>query len=98
MSIVGSWDVTISTPFGAQEVTLEFTDENSGVARYGNDSVALQNVQVSGDSATCAVKLTEPIAVTLKCAVTVDGDTLSGTASAGFFGRFALTGRRSSGR
>jgi hypothetical protein len=35
--------------------------------------------------------------VTLKCAVTVDGDTMAGTASAGFFGKFALTGQRTSG-
>jgi hypothetical protein len=98
MSIVGSWDVTVNTPFGAQIVSLDFVDESTGVARYGSDSVPLQNVQASGNSATCSVKLTEPMAVTLKCAVTVDGDTLSGTASAGFFGKFALTGRRSAGR
>jgi hypothetical protein len=34
------------------------------------------------------------MSVTLKCSVTADGDTLTGTASAGFFGTFALTGRR----
>jgi hypothetical protein len=96
LSILGTWEVSVTTPFGAQRVGLEFTDEATGVARYGTDSVPLQNVSVSGDSATCIVKLTQPMAVTLKCAVTVDGDTLSGTASAGFFGKFALTGRRTS--
>jgi hypothetical protein len=98
MSILGSWEVTVATPFGAQVVALDFTDEHTGVAHYGKDSVPLENVQVSDNSATCSVKLTQPMAVTLKCAVTVDGDTLAGTASAGFFGKFALTGRRSSGR
>ena len=94
--IVGIWDVTISTPMGAQVVSLDFADEHSGVARHGTDSVPLQDVTVSGGSATCTVRVTEPMALTLKCAVTVDGDTLSGTASAGFFGKFALTGRRTS--
>jgi hypothetical protein len=96
MSVLGTWEVSVNTPFGAQSVVIVFTDETTGVARYGADSVPLENVSVAGDSATCTVKLTEPMAVTLKCAVTVDGDTLSGTASAGFFGKFALTGRRTS--
>jgi hypothetical protein len=94
--IVGTWEVTINTPFGAQLVSLDFVDEQTGVARYGSDSVPLQNVAVSGNSATCSVKVAEPMAVTLKCAVTVDGDSMTGTASAGFFGKFALTGRRTS--
>jgi hypothetical protein len=97
-SIIGTWDVTINTPMGAQAVSLEFEDEHAGVARYGADSVPLQDVVVSGKSATCSVRVTQPMALTLKCAVTVDGDELTGTASAGFFGKFALTGRRTSGR
>jgi hypothetical protein len=96
LSILGTWEVSVTTPFCAQTVTLEFTDETTGVARYGADSVPLENVSVSGDSATCSVKLTQPMAVTLKCAVTVEDDAMSGTASAGFFGKFALTGRRTS--
>lgn len=95
-TIIGTWDVTINTPMGAQIVTLQFTDEHTGVAQYGTDSVRLQNVNVSGNSASCSVTVTQPMTVTLKCAVTVDGDTLNGTASAGFFGKFALTGRRTS--
>jgi hypothetical protein len=96
--ILGNWEVTISTPMGAQIVSLEFADEHTGVARYGSDSIALENVSAKGNSATCSVKVTHPMTVTLKCALSVDGDTMTGTASAGFFGKFALNGRRSSGR
>ena len=92
--IVGTWDVTIATPMGAQVVSLEFADDHTGVARYGSESVPLHNVTVSGNSATCNVKVTEPMALTLKCSVTVDGDSMTGTAGAGFFGKFALTGAR----
>ncbi|HEY1531018.1 MAG TPA: hypothetical protein VGF80_09400 [Galbitalea sp.] len=95
--MLGTWEVTIDTPMGSQVVSLDFTDEHTGVARYGNDSAPLQDVSVSADTATCSVRLTAPIAVTLKCAVTVDGDTLRGTASAGFFGKFSLAGRRTGG-
>jgi hypothetical protein len=93
-SALGRWDVTVETPFGSQVISLEFADDHTGVARYGRDSLPLQNVRVSGNSAACTVTVTQPMAVTLKCAVTVDGDALTGTASAGFFGTFALSGRR----
>ena len=95
-NIIGTWDVTISTPMGAQVVSLEFTDEHSGVARRGADSVPLQDVSVSGSDATFSVKVTQPMAITAKCTVTVDGDTLTGSASAGFFGKVALSGTRAS--
>jgi hypothetical protein len=94
MSIVGMWNVSIATPMGAQAISLEFTDEQTGVARRGADSVPLQDVSVSGDTATFSVALTQPIRVTGQCTIEVDGDTVTGTARAGFFGTFALTGSR----
>ena len=94
MSIIGAWDVTINTPFGAQVVNLEFTDEQTGVARFRNDSVPLRHVSVTGNTATCSVSITDPMSIKLRCTVEIDGDAMSGTASAGFFGRFALTGNR----
>jgi hypothetical protein len=96
MSIIGVWDVTVETPFGSQVISLDFPDEHTGIARYGADSMPLQSVVVSGDTVTCAVTLTQPVSVKLKCSLKVDGDELSGTASAGFFGKFRLSGRRTS--
>jgi hypothetical protein len=93
--LVGVWSVTIQTPFGEQVVALEFPDESSGTGRYGAESIPLSSVATSGDHATWTVGLTEPLKVTLKCAVTIDGNTMSGSASAGFFGRFQLRGIRS---
>jgi hypothetical protein len=93
-AVLGRWEVTIDTPMGAQVISLDFADEHTATARYGSDSVPLQNVSVTGNSATCSVKVTQPISITLKCAITVDGDSMTGTASAGFFGKFALSGRR----
>jgi hypothetical protein len=93
-TVIGSWEVAIDTPMGAQTILLEFVDEHTATARHGSDSLPLQNVSVSGNAASCAVKLTRPMSITVKCAVAVDGDSMTGTASAGFFGKFALTGRR----
>ena len=81
MSVIGSWDVTIQTPFGEQVVTLEFSDEHTGVASYGSETIGLQGVTTSGDNATWTVSLVQPMSVTLKCTVETDGDSMSGTAS-----------------
>jgi len=94
MSVAGAWDVTLQTPFGEQVVSLEFSDERTGVARYGTEAIGLSHVTSSDDNASWSVSLTEPTRILLNCAVTIDGDTMSGTASAGFFGTFGLTGRR----
>ncbi len=92
--ILGTWEVTIQTPLGPQVISLEFPDEHAGTAHYGDHAVPLQNVTVSGNSATCSVTVTQPRAFTLACAVEVEADRMTGTARAGFFGTFALTGRR----
>ena len=94
MSIVGTWNVSIATPMGAQAISLEFSDEQTGVARRGADSVPLQDVSVAGDTATFTVALTQPVRVTGQCAIEINGDAMTGTARAGFFGTFALTGSR----
>lgn len=96
MSVVGNWDVTVQTPFGEQVVSLEFADERTGRGRYGTEPLSLSGVTASGDDATWTVVLTQPLKVTLKCSVSIDGDTMSGTASAGFFGKFGLNGHRTS--
>ena len=96
MSVVGSWSVTIQTPVGEQVVSLEFSDEGTGVARRGSESIRLGDVSASGDHATWTIALDRPVRMTVSCAVDIAGDAMSGTASAGFFGRFALSGHRTS--
>jgi hypothetical protein len=95
-SIVGTWDFAVNTPMGDVVISVEFADEHSGVARYGDIEVPLRDIVVSGSTVTCTVSVTEPTTVTLSCTVQVTGDTFTGTASAGFFGKFAVAGRRTS--
>ncbi len=94
MSIVGTWDVAIKSPMGNQVVTLDFADEHTGVARYPGGSAELSNLAVSGNDATWQVNVTSPMTLSLNCQVAIDGDTLSGTAAAGVFGTFPVTGTR----
>ena len=94
MSVTGQWSVAIQTPFGEQVVDLEFSDERTGTARYGTETIGLRDVTSSGDDTSWTVALVQPVKVTLRCAVSIAGDTMSGTASAGFFGKFGLSGHR----
>ncbi len=94
MNIVGTWDITVASPFGAQTVTLDFVSEQCGTARFPGGQVDLANLRIAGNSVSCDVAVTTPMRGTLKCAVTIDGDELAGTASAGFFGKFPVTGHR----
>ena len=84
----------MQTPFGEQIVYLEFGDERAGTARFGTESIDLADVSSAGDDASWTVSVIRPITATLRCTVTLDGDTMSGTASAGFFGNVRLFGRR----
>jgi hypothetical protein len=94
VSIVGTWDTTISSPVGDQSVTFEFSDESTGIARHAMGSIPLQNVRSSGDVASFQATITSPMKLTLNCSVTIDADQMTGTARAGLFGSFAIVGRR----
>jgi hypothetical protein len=94
MSIAGRWEVAIHTPLGDQLLSVDFADDHTGVARYGDISAPLTDVTLSGDTMTCSIVVSEPVPVTFRCSATVDGDTMSGTARAGFLGSFAMAGRR----
>lgn len=94
MSLIGQWEVAIKTPFGEQIAYVEFGDGHSGTARFGTESVSLSEVSSAGNDASWTVSLVQPITASLRCAVTLDGDAMSGAASAGFFGTFPLVGRR----
>ncbi len=94
VSLIGQWELAIQTPFGEQFVYLEFGDQRSGTARFGTESIDLADVSSAGNYASWTVSVVRPITATLQCTATLDGDTMSGTASAGFFGNFRLFGRR----
>jgi hypothetical protein len=94
MSIVGTWDTTVKSPVGDQAIVFEFSDEHTGVAQHAMGSFPLENVQTNGDTSMFEAAITSPMKLSLSCSVTVDGDNLTGSASAGAFGTFAITGHR----
>lgn len=97
MSIEGIWDLTIATPVGRIQPVVELSregDEFTGVAHGTGEEVPLRDVLVEGDRITWKQAVTKPLRLNLAFAVTVDGDTLTGTSKAGRLPASKVTGRR----
>lgn len=93
----GTWAASIATPLGTQAVVLEIASEQGvvrGRATQGDESVELLDPVVAGDRLTWAQQVTKPLRLRVVCAVTVEGDTMRGTAKAGVFLAAPLTGVR----
>lgn len=96
MAVDGTYDVTVKSPLGDQNSTLNvksdgasFTGTNSGAMGSNDISGA-----VDGDTLTWKQEMTVPMPMTLDMTATVDGDTITGTVGAGAFGSFPMTGTR----
>jgi hypothetical protein len=96
----GSWDVTITTPVGVISAVFDIAEQDgsiSGTARTDQDSTVFYDVVADGNALTWLQDVTTPMKLTLKMAVTVDGDTMVGTSKAGIFPASKLQGTRTSG-
>lgn len=92
-SVYGVWDVTIKTPIGSLAVVYVFT-ETGGTATREDETVALRELEISGDRATWRQTVTKPMRLNLDFDVSVDGDRLTGYSRAGRLPRSAVTGVR----
>lgn len=96
MSIDGTYDVVVKSPMGERKSVLtvqsagdRFTGTNAGDAGSFDVSGA-----VSGNTLTWQQKITTPMPMTLDMTATIEGDTITGSAKAGAFGSFPLSGQR----
>src|ERR1700755_2797252 len=97
MAVDGKWEITISSPLGAQKATLDLTADGgalTGTQTAMQGSGPLENGKVDGNNLTWSAKITTPLPLTLDFAGTVDGDKLSGSVKAGSFGSFPFSGNR----
>jgi hypothetical protein len=96
MSVDGTWDITVNTPMGAQASTIVLTSDGdtlNGEVTAPQPGTIYEGT-VDGDSAKWKIDITVPMALTVQFEITVDGDSLSGTASAGPFPPSQVTGQR----
>ena len=90
--------MTIDTPIGTIAAVLDIAEQDgviSGVGRTDKESVDFYDVVADGNQLTWLQNVTTPMKLTLKFAVTVDGDTMTGTSKAGILPASKLQGTRS---
>ncbi len=93
----GKWNTTISTPIGDLSVLLDLSSEAgriAGTAKHGDDIVTLDNAILEGNQLKWSMKVKKPMRLTLKFAVSVDGNNMYGEAKAGMLPASKLIGHR----
>ena len=99
MSANGIWNITINTPMGAQNGTLELNVDGSdlsGKMSSPQGEMAIENGAIDGDSLSWKAAITAPMPMTLEFSATVDGDAITGTVKLGAFGEAEFSGTRAS--
>ncbi|MFF1916246.1 hypothetical protein ACFVYE_32585 [Streptomyces sp. NPDC058239] len=97
MSVEGTWDLSISTPIGEIKAVVELLCQGgvlTGVAHGAGEEVPLSDVTLDGDRLTWRQAVTKPMRLNLTFAVTVAGNTLTGTSKAGRLPASKVTGHR----
>lgn len=97
MSFAGTWNTKINSPMGAQEGTLELTQDGdtlTGQMVGAQGTIAIEEGKADGDKATWVANVTSPMPIKLEVEATRDGDALTGNVKLGAFGTATLTGTR----
>jgi len=97
MSADGTWQITITTPMGAQKSTLVLASDGgtlTGEQSDDNDTGPIYDGSIAGDELSWTIDIKQPFAMSVQFAGTVDGDRISGRAKAGAFPPMPFTGAR----
>jgi hypothetical protein len=97
MSVDGSWNLTMETPMGERNATLDVTSAGgtlTGKQSADGNSADIFDGTVDGNDVAWKVSITSPMPMTLEYTGTVDGDAMSGHMQIGVFGSFPFTGAR----
>jgi hypothetical protein len=98
MSVGGTWKLTIDSPMGKQQMSVDFTQHDgdlSGVMvnQANNMSTEIFDGRVDGDRLAWKAKL-RTLNLTLAFTTLITDDVMSGTVKAGLFGNFEVAGTR----
>lgn len=98
VDVTGSWDLTVRTPVGRQDVVLVLERDDAGAlagrAVGATETVPLSDLSQDGDRLGWEQSITRPLRLTLRFDVTVAGDELAGTSRAGRLPSSRVSGRR----
>ena len=89
--------MTLQTPVGPQEMTLHLVREAGGFSGRIDSpmgSEALKNGKTTGDTLSWTMDVKKPMPIKLSFEVQVQGDSMTGHAKLGMFGKATLEGKR----
>jgi hypothetical protein len=96
-NVDGNWNTVTKSPLGDQPAVLTVASDGDSFTGSFNGAMGQTEIadgKVDGDTLYWSLDITVPMAMTLTCEATVDGDSLTGTVTAGAFGSFPITGTR----
>jgi hypothetical protein len=94
MGIVGTWKLTLETPFGVQTPSLRIAEDGTGGLISPIGEAPLSNLQVGADTAEFTASVPTPMGTfSIGFNVKADGDALSGTFTSPL-GATAFAGQR----
>lgn len=92
----GSWGVTLHAPQGAIGMTLDLASAGpSGTMSSEGVTTDLMDVAIDGAAATWRARITQPMPMVVEFSATVDGDEMTGTATAASVIKIPFDGKRS---
>mgnify|MGYP006271220301 CR=1 FL=1 len=97
MSATGTWNVTIDSPMGAQQGTLDLAVDGeslTGTMNGAAGTMPLADGRADGNTLSWTANMTSPMPMTLEFAAEVDGDAIAGTVKLGAFGQATFSGTR----
>jgi hypothetical protein len=97
MSVAGSFQVTVNSPLGVTEATLNLDVDGeslSGALLSEESTQQFSGGTVNGNEVSWEMDLTRPMPLHLICSATVEGDSISGVIHLGAFGDANFSGTR----
>jgi carbon-monoxide dehydrogenase large subunit len=97
--IDGDWNMVLKTPMGPQAMLAHFETENSSLSGYLSAPEGRQDFAGGtweDGRARFEVKVEQPMKITLKYDLQIDGDAITGKCKMGMFGSAKVTGERRS--
>ena len=98
MAVDGTYETVVKSPMGDQKATLTVKsngdDTWSGTQSGAQGTTDIANGTIHGNTIRWSINITVPMPMTLTNEATIDGDTITGTVTAGAFGSFPLSGTR----
>lgn len=94
----GSWNIDVVSPFGSLQFVLDLAQSGkaiSGSAQGAAGEFAVQSGERTPDGVRFSVDVKAPVPLALALNLRIDGDSLTGSAKAGFLSA-TVTGSRAS--